>query len=312
MDVLRLRLRMRIIDLRISTLPTINGEKVVMRILDRNATVHNIDQLGLGTAELNKLSKVVKKPQGIILATGPTGSSKTTTLYSLLQHDATPEKNYVTIEDPVEYYLDMAGQVMVKEKYGMDFPTVLRAILRQDPDVILLGEIRDLDTAEVTFHAALTGHLVYSTLHTNSAVATIARLLDLGVKPYIVASALEAVIAQRLIRKICNDCREETEVPDEILHSLGAAFAAAEFKTFHGTGCRKCSHSGYQGRLAIHEVLVLDDHIRELISSEASTIELANATSKTMNLLIDDAARKVNLGLTTADEVLRVLGPQVL
>lgn len=303
---------LRIIDLRISTLPTINGEKVVMRILDRNATVHNIDQLGLGPVELNKLSKVIKKPQGIILATGPTGSGKTTTLYSMLQHDATPEKNYVTIEDPVEYYLDMAGQVMVKEKYGMDFPTVLRAILRQDPDVILLGEIRDLDTAEVTFHAALTGHLVYSTLHTNSAVATIARLLDLGVKPYIVASALEAVIAQRLVRKICENCREPVEVDPEILHSLGPAFESDELNTSQGAGCRKCGHTGYLGRLAIHEVLILDDHLRDLISSEASSIELTKAAEKTMNTLIADAARKVNLGLITVDEVLRVLGPQVV
>lgn len=303
---------MRIIDLRISTLPTINGEKVVMRILDRNATVHNIDQLGLGEVELKKLSNVIKKPQGIILATGPTGSGKTTTLYSMLQHDASPEKNYVTIEDPVEYYLDMAGQVMVKEKYGMDFPTVLRAILRQDPDVILLGEIRDLETAEVTFHAALTGHLVYSTLHTNSAVATIARLLDLGVKPYIVASALEAVVAQRLVRKICDDCREPVEVDAEILHSLGPAFETADLKTFHGMGCRKCSHSGFLGRLAIHEVLVLDDHLRDLISSEASTVELSKAAAKTMNSLVDDAARKVDMGLITVDEVLRVLGPQVV
>ena len=295
---------MRIIDLRISTLPTINGEKVVMRILDRNATVHNIDQLGLGPSELKKLSNVIKKPQGIILATGPTGSGKTTTLYSMLQHDATPEKNYVTIEDPVEYYLDMAGQVMVKEKYGMDFPTVLRAILRQDPDVILLGEIRDLDTAEVTFHAALTGHLVYSTLHTNSAVATIARLLDLGVKPYIVASALEAVIAQRLVRKICEECREPVKVDKEILHSLGLKFESDDLKTFRGAGCRKCSHSGYQGRLAIHEVLVLNDQLRDLISSEASISELKQAADKTMNSLVHDAARKVNLGLTTVDEEL--------
>ena len=206
----------------------------------------------------------------------------------------------------------MAGQVMVKEKYGMDFPTVLRAILRQDPDVILLGEIRDLETAEVTFHAALTGHLVYSTLHTNSAVATIARLLDLGVKPYIVASALEAVVAQRLVRKICDDCREAVKVDPDILHSLGPIFESDNFITFHGVGCRKCSHSGYQGRLAIHEVLVLDDNIRDLISSEASTTELAKAAAKTMNSLVDDAARKVNLGLITVDEVLRVLGPQVV
>jgi len=303
---------MRIIDLRISTLPTINGEKVVMRILDRNATVQNIEQLGLGSTELKKLSNVIKKPQGIILATGPTGSGKTTTLYSMLQHDASPEKNYVTIEDPVEYYLDMAGQVMVKEKYGMDFPTVLRAILRQDPDVILLGEIRDLETAEVTFHAALTGHLVYSTLHTNSAVATIARLLDLGIKPYILASALEAVIAQRLLRKICTDCRETVDIDPDVLHSLGPAFEDTKLKTFEGTGCRKCSHTGYQGRLAIHEVLVLDDELRDLITSEVSTTELNNAAAKTMKTLIHDAARKVDMGLITVDEVLRVLGPQVV
>lgn len=303
---------MRIIDLRISTLPTINGEKVVMRILDRNATVHNIDQLGLGPAELSKLSRVIKKPQGIILATGPTGSGKTTTLYSMLQHDVTPEKNYVTIEDPVEYYLDMASQVMVKEKYGMDFPTVLRAILRQDPDVILLGEIRDLATAEVTFHAALTGHLVYSTLHTNSAVASIARLLDLGVKPYIVASALEAIIAQRLVRKICGECRLPFKPDAELLNSLGPAFNSPDLKIYQGAGCRKCAQSGYLGRIAIHEVLVINDQLRGLISSNATTVEMTKAAEQSMNTLIVDAARKVDLGLTTVDEVLRVLGPQVV
>lgn len=201
---------MRIVDLRISTLPTINDEKIVMRLLDRNASVHRLSELGLSNNVLTMVENVISKLQGIILVTGPTGSGKTTTLYSMLQHNATSEKNYVTIEDPVEYYLDMAGQVMIKEKIGLDFTSVLRAILRQDPDVILLGEIRDHKTAEVAFHAAMTGHLVYSTLHTNSTVATIARLLDLGLKPYVVASAIEAIIAQRLVRNyviIASNCR---------------------------------------------------------------------------------------------------------
>lgn len=201
---------MRIVDLRISTLPTINGEKIVMRLLDRNASVHRLSELGLSNNVLTMVENVISKLQGIILVTGPTGSGKTTTLYSMLQHNATSEKNYVTIEDPVEYYLDMAGQVMIKEKIGLDFTSVLRAILRQDPDVILLGEIRDHKIAEVEFHAAMTGHLVYSTLHTNSTVATIARLLDLGLKPYVVASAIEAIIAQRLVRNyviIASNCR---------------------------------------------------------------------------------------------------------
>lgn len=247
---------MRIIDLRISSLPTINGEKVVMRILDRNASIQSIDKLGFAADELKKISRVIKKPQGIILATGPTGSGKTTTLYSLLQHDATPGKNYVTIEDPIEYYLDMAGQVMVKERVGLDFATILRSILRQDPDVILLGEIRDFETAEVAFNAALTGHMVYSTLHTNSAIATIARLMDLGLKPYVITSALEAVISQRLTRKLCEACRQPVMVDPEVLHQLGPMFESEAFKTYQGAGCNKCGQTGYKGRVPIHEVLI--------------------------------------------------------
>ena len=214
---------MRIVDLRISTLPTINGEKVVMRILDRNSAIVSLDGLGFSKSDLEKVLNMVDKPQGLILTTGPTGSGKTTTLYALLQHNASPTKNYVTIEDPVEYYMDQAGQVLIKEKIGLTFPVVLRSILRQDPDVILLGEIRDYETGEVAFHAALTGHLVFSTLHTNSAVATISRLFDLGLKPYVVATALEGVIAQRLVRKICERCREPEIPAPGLLGRLGAA-----------------------------------------------------------------------------------------
>jgi len=304
---------MRVIDLRISTLPTINGEKIVMRILDRNASVQRITELGLSGDNLVKVENVVSKPQGIILATGPTGSGKTTTLYSMLQHNATSEKNYVTIEDPVEYYLDTAGQVMIKEKIGLDFTTVLRAILRQDPDVILLGEIRDHETAEVAFHAALTGHLVYSTLHTNSSVATIARLLDLGLKPYVVASAIEAIIAQRLSRKICNHCRTPVDLPAEVRHKLGEHFHSSDIQFHKGQGCPKCADTGYSGRVALYEVLIPSENMKEMIASGASFLEISKlAKQEGITSLVEDAYQKVNAGETTAEEILRVLGTQVV
>lgn len=302
---------MKVIDLRISTLPTINGEKLVLRLLDRNAAIHGIEQLGLEPDNFRKISSIIKKPQGLILATGPTGSGKTTTLYSLMQHEATSEKNYVTIEDPVEYYLDMAGQIMVKDKIGLDFATILRAILRQDPDVILLGEIRDHETAEVALHAALTGHLVFSTLHTNSATATLARLYDLGLKPFAIATAVEAIIAQRLVRKICDECREPEDVLQEKLESLGSLFEAPSLQTFHGSGCKKCGNSGYSGRIGIYEVLIPNLEMQSLIATNANMSILDQVAKQSgMTPLIEDACIKVNKGLTTVDEILRVLGPQ--
>ncbi|MFT5451214.1 MAG: type II secretory ATPase GspE/PulE/Tfp pilus assembly ATPase PilB-like protein [Enterobacterales bacterium] len=304
---------MRIIDLRISTLPTISGEKVVMRILDRNASVQSIEQLGLEKSELKKISRVIKIPQGIILATGPTGSGKTTTLYSLLNHEATSEKNYTTIEDPVEYYLDTAGQVMIKDRIGLDFATVLRALLRQDPDVILLGEIRDKETAEIAFHAALTGHLVFSTLHTNSAAGTVARLFDLGLKPYVIASALEAIISQRLVRTICTECKEEIEVDDELIHELGPLFETNRPATFKGRGCTKCNLTGYKGRIGIYEILIPSMDLKDMIANGATVRELTEMSQKLgMKSLIEDSYIKVDKGLTTVDEILRVLGPQVI
>lgn len=301
---------MRMVDLRISTLPTINGEKVVMRILDRNSAVHSLDNLGFPVADLPRIRDMVAKPQGIILATGPTGSGKTTTLYSLLQHDATPEKNYVTIEDPVEYYLDMAGQVLVREKIGLTFPSILRALLRQDPDVILLGEIRDFDTAEVAFHAALTGHLVYSTLHTNSAVATIARLFDLGLKPFVVATALEGILAQRLVRRICPACRESIVVPAELCKRLGTQFEDVS-SAFRGKGCPECNGTGYKGRVGVYEVLSFDDDLRDRISSNASMLEIRRLVrQKGLRSIACHAAELVCAGQTTLDEIMRVLGPQ--
>ena len=302
---------LRIVDLRISTLPTVNGEKIVMRILDRNAAVHGLEGLGFSQTNLSKILTMVDKPQGIILATGPTGSGKTTTLYSLLQHNATPSKNYVTIEDPVEYYLDMAGQVLIKEKIGLNFPVVLRSILRQDPDVILLGEIRDLETAEVAFHAALTGHLVFSTLHTNSAVATIARLFDLGLKPYVVATAIEGIIAQRLVRGICPHCREQVAPDTGLIQRIGFPFEADKIAAYRGKGCNHCNGTGYQGRIGVYEILVPDEEMRDLIAGGASILEIGKAARRGgAASLAMDALEKVNAGLTTPEEVLRVLGPQ--
>lgn len=300
----------RIVDLRISTLPTINGEKIVMRILDRNSAIHRIEELGFAANDLDKVLAMVTRPQGIILATGPTGSGKTTTLYSLLQHDATPTKNYITIEDPVEYYLDMAGQVHVREKI-VDFAGILRAVLRQDPDVILLGEIRDTATADVAFQGALTGHLVYSTLHTNSAAATIARLFDLGLKPYVVASALEGIIAQRLVRRICPECRAPAAAEPTLRRRLGALFTEEQTASFRGRGCAHCHNSGYRGRLPLYEVLVPDDELRHLIGSGATVLDLTRlARRRGAGSLLEDAQRKANAGLTTLEEILRVLGAQ--
>jgi type II secretory ATPase GspE/PulE/Tfp pilus assembly ATPase PilB-like protein len=301
---------MRMVDLRISTLPTINGEKVVMRILDRNSAVHSLEDLGFPQSDLSRIRDMVAKPQGIILATGPTGSGKTTTLYSLLQHNATPDKNYVTIEDPVEYYLDMAGQVLVREKIGLTFPSILRALLRQDPDVILLGEIRDFDTAEVAFHAALTGHLVYSTLHTNSAVATIARLFDLGLKPFVVATALEGIFAQRLVRRICKACSVPVAAAAELCQRLGPQFNPA-LPAYRGKGCPECNGSGYKGRVGIYEVLTFDDELRDRIGSGASILEIRKLVrQKGLRSMAWHAAELVAGGQTTLEEILRVLGPQ--
>ncbi|MBI2308799.1 MAG: Flp pilus assembly complex ATPase component TadA [Rhodocyclales bacterium] len=302
---------LRVVDLRISTLPTINGEKVVMRILDRNSAVLSLAGLGFGEKGLAKVRVMVDKPQGLLLATGPTGSGKTTTLYSLLQANASPAKNYITIEDPVEYYLDNAGQVLVKEKIGLTFPTVLRSILRQDPDVVLIGEIRDIETAEVAFHAALTGHQVLSTLHTNSALATVARLLDLGMKPFIVASALEGIIAQRLVRRICRHCRQEVVTDAALAARLGPRFRDTPVRGYVGAGCAECDGSGFKGRVGLYEILLPDEGMRDLVARGASMKELAaHARAGGHETLWDDAWHKVAHGETPMAEVLRVLGPE--
>lgn len=302
----------RIVDLRVSSLPTINGEKMVMRILDKSSSVKRLEELGVLADDLAKITIISKKPQGVIIATGPTGSGKTTMLYSLLAAMMNPSKNFETIEEPVEYFLEEANQVSIHEKIGLSFAQVLRATMRQDPDVILVGEVRDFETADTAFKAALTGHMVLTSLHTNSAVASITRLIDMGVKPYILASALEGIVAQRLVRRICDSCREEVAPDPEQSALLRVPEGFFAGKVFYGSGCTRCNNTGYKGRLGVFEIFLMSDEYRQLIGtsykeSEILTIARANG----MRSLLEDGLEKVRQGLTTMDEILRVVGPAV-
>lgn len=299
----------RMVDMRLSTLPTINGEKIVLRILDKNAAIKNIKELGLCETGLKKISQFIAQPQGIVLATGPTGSGKTSTLYSLLRQGAKITKNFTTIEDPVEYYMTMAEQVNVREKIGLGFANILRSILRQDPNVIMLGEIRDHETAEVAFHASLTGHLVLSTLHTNSSIASITRLRDIGMKSYVISDALVGIVAQRLVRRICPHCKTEDNPSEETMRGL--KLHGKRIPAYKGTGCEHCGRSGYRGRIGIFEIFHNDSEVKNLIHREAAESEIERAARLTgMKLLLEDAIDKVKTGVTTCEEVLRVLGPQ--
>jgi type II secretory ATPase GspE/PulE/Tfp pilus assembly ATPase PilB-like protein/FixJ family two-component response regulator/RNA polymerase subunit RPABC4/transcription elongation factor Spt4 len=299
----------RMVDMRISTLPTINGEKVVLRILDKNAASKDIGELGFTGKDLTVVSQFIERPQGIILATGPTGSGKTTSLYGLLRKGARITKNFTTIEDPVEYNMSMAEQVNVRDKIGLSFSNVLRSILRQDPNVIMLGEIRDHETAQVAFHAALTGHLVLSTLHTNSSIAAITRLRDMGLEPYVISDALVGIIAQRLVRKICDNCRKAVAPDAEVLHAL--KLQDRDLAVYRGEGCDRCNTSGYSGRIGIYEVFQIDGELKRMIHQDATEAELLHAARLTgMTTMLDDAHRKIGAGITTCEEVLRVFGPQ--
>jgi type II secretory ATPase GspE/PulE/Tfp pilus assembly ATPase PilB-like protein len=302
----------RVVDMRVSSLPTINGEKIVMRILDKSAAIKRLDELGVLEEDFRNITIISRKPQGVIIATGPTGSGKTTMLYSLLSAMMNPSKNFETIEEPVEYFLEEANQVAIHEKIGLSFAQVLRATLRQDPDVILVGEIRDFDTADVAFKAALTGHMVLTTLHTNSAVATITRLVDMGIKPYILASALEGVIAQRLVRKVCSGCAAQV-APDHALIDLlrlPPDFFGTELAV--GQGCPQCNNTGYRGRVGIYEMFVMNDDFRQIIGSDYRESELLNlARTNGMRSLLEDGLEKVQRGWTTLEEIVRVIGPTV-
>ena len=301
----------RMVDIRVSTMPTINGEKATLRIMDKSAAIRGIEELGVLDIDLKKIHQMIKKPQGIIIATGPTGSGKTTMLYSILNAMMQSTKNFETIEDPVEYFLEDANQVYVRERIGLSFASVLRSTLRQDPDVILVGEIRDLETADVVFKAGMTGHMVLSTLHTNNSVASITRLIDIGVKPYLIASSLEGIVAQRLVRRICKHCKTQTEFDGKVIELLNIDSPEIDQAAWKGTGCRECNNTGYLGRTGIYEIFTLSDDLRHLINTNYREAEVLNvALSYGMKTLLQDGLEKVRRGETTLDEILRVLGPQ--
>lgn len=297
------------VDMRISTLPTIHGEKIVARVLNKSTGILSIEQFGFSQQNTEEILRVLRLNQGLILVTGPTGSGKTTTLYGFLQHLNTVEKNIITVEDPVEYQLPGINQVQINHKVGLTFASGLRSVLRQDPDIIMVGEIRDQETAEIAIRSALTGHLVLSTLHTNNTVATIARLLDMDIDPYLISSTLVAVISQRLVRKICNDCKEQVELTDPLLIRFIKSYGIEppEF-VYQGRGCPACQDSGYRGRVAVEEMLILNKELKQAIDNRAHESLLRDIALKSgMVLLQVSAIKKLIAGITTGSEILRTV-----
>ncbi len=295
------------IDVRLSSVPTSFGERLVLRILDKTSTILDLTDLGLKGDKLETMNELITRPHGIILVTGPTGSGKTTTLYACLTRINTPDKNILTVEDPVEYQINGIGQVHVNTKIGLTFASGLRAFLRQDPDVILIGEIRDRETAEIAVQASLTGHLVFSTLHTNDASSAFTRLVDMGIEPFLIASSVLATVAQRLVRVVCRECRERYEPSRGELDTLGIDRVGPEDTFYRAVGCPECSGTGYSGRNAIYEILRVEDQIRELVMRSADASEIKRmAMSRGMLTLRQDGVDKVRRGITTAEEVMRV------
>ncbi len=299
--------RSKDLDFRVSVLPTLFGEKIVMRLLDKDKLMLDMTKLGFEPDSLRHFEQAILKPYGMVLVTGPTGSGKTNTLYSALQRINTPEVNIMTAEDPVEFNLMGINQVQMKEQIGLNFAAALRSFLRQDPNIILVGEIRDFETAEVAIKAAMTGHLVLSTLHTNDAPSSINRLMNMGIEPFLVATSVHMVVAQRLVRRICTFCKEPMELPPAGLVTVGfSEHESRTLKLFKGRGCDRCSGTGYKGRLGLYEVLEIDDEIRELILSGASSYELRQkAVQNSMTTLRMSGLQKIRDGVTTVEEVVR-------
>jgi type IV pilus assembly protein PilB len=303
----RIQERIKDLDYRVSVLPTIFGEKIVMRLLDKDNLMLDMTRLGFEADSLRRFEQAILKPYGMVLVTGPTGSGKTNTLYSALQRINTPEVNIITAEDPVEFNLPGINQVQMKEQIGLNFAAALRSFLRQDPNIILVGEVRDFETAEVAIKAAMTGHLVLSTLHTNDAPSSINRLMNMGIEPFLVATSVHLIAAQRLVRRICSSCKEPVEVPQAALTDLG--FSERDVKgirLFRGKGCDRCSNTGYKGRVGLYEVMEVGDEVRELILSGASAVELRNKAIETgMISLRASGLQKIKDGVTTIEEVVR-------
>jgi type IV pilus assembly protein PilB len=305
----RIKIAGRDIDLRVSLLPTVHGEKIVMRVLDKGNLNSNLESLGLDPDDLEKFRQAIDAPHGMMLMTGPTGSGKTSTLYAVLTQLNTSDTNIVTVEEPVEYQMVGVNQVPVKPEIGLTFASGLRSILRQDPDVVMVGEIRDSETADIAVKAALTGHLVLSTLHTNDAPGAIARMIDMGIEPFLVSSSLLMVCAQRLIRKICPHCKEVTQMPPDVTKRLGMTADDAAATFYRGRGCSRCKETGYMGRMAILEVLLVSSAMRDQILHNASAKVLKELAAKEgMKTLTMAGLSKARQGLTSLDEVLRVTG----
>ncbi|MCK6570060.1 type II secretion system ATPase GspE [Myxococcota bacterium] len=314
---IKIKVAGRDIDIRLSTVPTSHGERIVMRLLDKTAVLKDLEYIGMGSQVLVNMNEMIQKSYGIILVTGPTGSGKTTTLYACLAKINSPVRNIITVEDPVEYQLGGIGQIQVNSKVGLTFAAGLRAILRQDPDVVMVGEIRDRETAEIAIQASLTGHLVFSTLHTNDAAGAVTRLVDMGVEPFLVASSVVCMMAQRLVRNLCPHCKKPVVPTESELRQLG--FTRERFlevtpgHVYAPTGCQECLDTGYMGRTGIYELLVVDDEIRQLIMDNIDSNSIKKrAIGKGMLTLRDDGARKVMLGDTSIAEILRVTQDDML
>lgn len=311
---IKIRITDREIDLRVSLIPVSFGERIVLRLLDRSSQVYSLHDLGMSDDRLARFARLLKLTHGIILVTGPTGSGKTTTLYAALSAVNSKEQNIITVEDPVEYQMAGIGQIQANPKIGLTFASGLRSILRQDPDVVLIGEMRDHETAEIAIQASLTGHLVFSTLHTNDAAGAITRLVDMGVEPYLVSSSVVGIMAQRLVRTICPHCRESFTPTEEALKEIGLTLEDIPDKIlYRGRGCEKCFNSGYMGRSGIFEILLIDDEIRRMVLDRTNTGEIKKAAvNKGMRTLRMDGARQVREGNTTIEEVVRVTQEDII
>lgn len=312
---IRLKVGGKDVDIRVSVIPTAFGERVVLRLLNRSAALLGLEELGLNGNKLAHVERLIRQSHGIILVTGPTGSGKTTTLYAALSKINTSDKNIITIEDPIEYQLRGIGQMQVNPKIELTFAAGLRSILRQDPDVIMIGEIRDAETAEIAIQAALTGHLVFSTLHTNDSFGAVSRLLDMGIEPFLVSSSLLAVMAQRLVRCVCLECRQAYIPEEREIKEIGLTVETVGDRPFYrpGPGCEACNQKGYRGRSGIHELLLLNDTLRALIMQRADAATIRRAAQEQDKLTLrDDGAEKVLAGVTTVEEVLRVTQEELL
>jgi len=303
----RLRVEGRLVDIRVSIIPTVRGENVVLRILDCRTILRDLGELGLGERDVESFRRLIRRPHGIILVTGPTGSGKTVSLYAALRSINSKEKHIITVEDPVEFWLDSVRQIQVNVRAGLTFSGGLRAILRHDPDVVMVGEIRDAETAQTAVHASLTGHLVFSTLHTNDAPGAVNRLIDMGIEPFLVSASLSGVMAQRLVRTVCHRCKEPYDPAIGLVADAGLTERRKDITFFKGAGCPACNHTGYRGRSGIFELMTVTDEIREAILQKASSAELYElAFASGLHTLRDDGLQKVLAGVTTLEEVARV------